>query len=226
VTLAPCLWLALTAALAPTPQGPVAQFTLDDGPAARPLDTSGWGQHARLLGATWAPGHTGQAISLQRPGDALRIASRRSLQLGQALTLAAWICPGPGGELSRIIVAKNDEYLLRIDKPAEGGRISFFVQVGTPAVSWEPRVSSLAPPAPGVWQHVAATWDGRLMALYLDGKLQATTEHVGLPNPNPYPVMVGNFEYPSCHGGVFGGLLDEIRVYPRALSAQELTPQP
>jgi hypothetical protein len=201
----------------------VAEFRFEDGPSARLVDTSGWGQHARLLGGRHVPGHSGQALCLQQSGDALRIASRRSLNLDQALTLEAWINPGPSGELSRIIVAKNDEYLLRVDKPSEGGRISFFVQVGTPAVSWEPRVSSLAPPVQGVWQHVAATWDGKLLALYLDGKLQATTPHVGFPNPNPYPVMVGNFEYPSCHGGVFGGLLDDLRIYPRALPVEEIT---
>jgi hypothetical protein len=29
--------------------------------------------------------------------------------------------------------------------------------------------------------------------------------------------MIGNFEYPSCHGTNFGGAIDEVRIYSRAV---------
>jgi len=109
-----------------------------------------------------------------------------------------------------------------MDKNSEGGRISFFVQVGTPGVTWEPRVSTKAPPTLNAWHHVVATWDGKQLRMYLDGELQAERNRVGLPNPNPYPVMIGNFEYPSCHGGNFGGLIDEVRIYNRAITEREV----
>ena len=57
--------------------------------------------------------------------------------------------------------------------------------------------------------------------MYVDGELHAERERVGAPNPNPYPVMIGNFEYPSCHGANFGGALDEVRIYGQALTAQQ-----
>jgi hypothetical protein len=34
--------------------------------------------------------------------------------------------------------------------------------------------------------------------------------------------MIGNFEYPSCHGCNFGGRIDEVRIYDRALTAIEV----
>ena len=52
--------------------------------------------------------------------------------------------------------------------------------------------------------------------------MQGEVDRPGYPNPNPYPVMIGNFEYPSCHGGAFGGVIDEVRIYQRALSAEEV----
>jgi hypothetical protein len=56
----------------------------------------------------------------------------------------------------------------------------------------------------------------------VDGKLDGETDRTGRPNPNPYPVMIGNFEYPSCHGGAFGGVIDEVRIHQRALAADEV----
>jgi len=78
------------------------------------------------------------------------------------------------------------------------------------------------PITPGAWHHVAGTWDEQKLRLYVDGEVQGEVDRPGYPNPNPYPVMIGNFEYPSCHGGAFGGVIDEVRIYQRALSAEEV----
>ena len=216
--------LALSAA-PPTPvEGLVAEFAFEEGKGHKLADTSGLGQRARAADVEWVTGHSGPGLRFADPESAVRVSCRRSLNLDQAITLEAWVLPGPSSDESRIIIAKNDEYLLRIDKASEGGRISFFVQVGSPAVTWEPRVSSKAAIAPGVWHHVAGTWDGQKLRLYVDGELHGETDRTGRPNPNPYPVMIGNFEYPSCHGGAFGGVIDEVRIYRRALSWVSGTP--
>lgn len=210
---------ALLLAGAPPPE-PVAVFGFDEGGGRRALDASVHQRHGMVRRAVWVPGRHGTALSFADPQAAVRVPRRPWLNLGSQLTLEAWIFPTVADEQSRIIIAKNDEYLLRMDKRSEGGRISFFVHVGRPAVTWEPRVSSPAPPPRQRWTHVAATWDGTTLRLYLNGELQAEAERPGLPNPNPYPVMIGNFEYPSCHGGNFGGLLDEVRIYDRALDPE------
>ena len=194
----------------------VAAFNFDEPGGALVLDSSPFAHPGALRHADRVPGHHGSALAFARPDAAVRIPRRPQLNLGDQLTLEAWIFPTVADDMSRIIIAKNDEYLLRIDKRPEGGRISFFVQVGSPAVSWEPRVSSKAPPALNAWHHVVATWDGAMLRLYLDGALQGETPRTGRSNPNPYPVMIGNFEYPSCHGGAFGGMIDEVRIYSRA----------
>jgi len=185
-------------------------------------DGSGFGNGGVLYGAQRVPGRRGQALAFNQPGSGVKVASSPGLNLADAISIEAWICPSEAGAESRVILAKNDEYALRIDKPSEGGRISFFVHVGSPAVTWEPRVSSPRPPAPGVWQHLAAVWDGTVIRLYLDGEPVASQPRTGKPNPNPYPVVIGNWEYPSCHGAQFGGLIDEVRVYTRALTPDEV----
>jgi hypothetical protein len=214
--------LALPAALPIPVRGLVAEFAFEEGEGRKLVDTSGFKQRARGAHVEWVKGHSGWGLRFADAGSAVRVSCRQSLNLDQAITLEAWVLPGPSSDESRIIIAKNDEYLLRLDKATEGGRVSFFVQVGSPAVTWEPRVSSEGPLTPGVWHHVAGTWDGRRLRLYVDGEPQGETDRTGYPNPNPYPVMVGNFEYPSCHGGAFGGVIDEVRIYRRALSAEQV----
>ena len=214
--------LALPAAPPTSVDGLVAEFAFEEGEGRKLVDTAGLEQRARAADVEWVNGHSGRGLRFADAGSAVRVSWRRSLNLDQAITLEAWVLPGPSSDESRIIIVKNDEYLLRIDKAPEGGRVSFFVHVGSPAVTWEPRVSSEGPVAPGVWHHIAGTWDGQKLRLYVDGQLHGETDRTGHPNPNPYPVMVGNFEYPSCHGGAFGGVIDEVRIYRRALSAEQV----
>ncbi len=221
--LATCLLLG--AAVARAAPEPVAWFSLDEGARYRAADSSEY-RHAGFVRAPhWVDGKVGRALCFPDSRSAVRVSSRRQLKLGEQISIVAWIktrAADAAEDISRIIVAKNDEYLLRIDKPSEGGRISFFCHVGSPAVTWEPRVSSSTPPTPDVWHHVAVTWDGKALRLYLDAELQAERERTGMPNPNPYPVMIGNFEYPSCHGGNFGGCIDEVGIYAEALSHAEI----
>ena len=192
---------------------------------ARPgeaLDQSGLRAHGQVVEAKRVNAKHGDAMLFDRRRSRVQIPCTPELNLANAITLEAWICPQSESGASRIIVSKNDEYALRIDNPREGGRISFFVHVGAPAVTWEPRVSSKEPPATNQWLHVVAVWDGSESRLFLDAALVSSRPRAGKPNPNPYPVMIGNWEYPSCHGTRFGGLIDEVRIYNRALTPAEI----
>ena len=220
------IWMMLCGLVPSAPptsvDGLVAEFAFEEGEGRKLVDTSGLDQRARAANVEWVKGYSDRGLRFADAESAVRVSSRQSLNPDQAITLEAWVLPGRSSEESRIIIAKNDEYLLRIDKAPEGGRVSFFVHVGSPAVTWEPRVSSKGPLAPGVWHHIAGTWDGRKLRLYVDGEPEGEADRTGYPNPNPYPVMIGNFEYPSCHGGAFGGVIDEVRIYRRALRAEQV----
>lgn len=194
-------------------KGLVGHWRFDEAWGRRVKDASGHGNHGIVVGAKRVEGKLGRALSFAEPGSYVKIPCRPSLNLGEAISIEAWIRPRDISGQSRIIVSKNDEYLLRIDNPREGNRLSFFVHVGSPAVAWEPRVSSKEAPAVGEWQHVLAVWDGTESRLYVNGKLVGRKPRAGKPNPNPYPIMIGNWEYPSCHGTHFGGAIDEVRIY-------------
>lgn len=68
------------------------------------------------------------------------------------------------------------------------------------------------------WYHIAGTYDGNRMTLYLNGQPIASATaslHVG---QNMMPVSIGG------HLGVnsFNGLIDEVRIYNRSLSESEI----
>jgi len=207
---------------AETEKGLVGWWKFDESRGTIVKDSSGLGNHGKLSGAKRVRGRVGMALSFENTGSYVKIPCSPSLNLGEALSIEAWIFPKNISEQSRIIVSKNDEYLLRIDKPSEGNKISFFVHIGTPAVTWEPRISSTAVPELNQWTHVVAVWDGSKSYMYINGELIKQMPRTGKPNPNPYPIMIGNWEYPSCHGTNFGGLIDEVKIYNRALTADEV----
>ncbi len=72
------------------------------------------------------------------------------------------------------------------------------------------------------WRHVAGTYDGTTLRLYVDGVLETMKKTVGKPNHNAQPLTIG-----AKHQGVAGdrliGALDDLGFYNRALSASEIT---
>jgi len=76
----------------------------------------------------------------------------------------------------------------------------------------------------GQWHHVAAVYDGTHIFLYVDGTLDASTPATGRITPNNYPMGVGyNAQGVSGHPAYFfDGLVDEVSLYDRALSAREI----
>jgi hypothetical protein len=81
----------------------------------------------------------------------------------------------------------------------------------------------------GQWHHVAGVYDGTNMFLYVDGTLDVSMPATGLIPQNSDPVAIGaNVQayVPPCGcnepGYFFNGLIDEVSIYNRALTAQEI----
>jgi len=72
----------------------------------------------------------------------------------------------------------------------------------------------------GQWSHLAATYDNRVMRLYLNGAEVGTLERTGFINPGDNLVVGG-------HGvgfarARFHGWLDDVRIYRRVLSPADI----
>ena len=94
------------------------------------------------------------------------------------------------------------------------GKLSFFIYDGT---DWEPRANSYVQPNFGVWYHIVGTYNRQHVKIYVNGKLKGLSVRTGAMPSNGNNTVVGfwNNEY-------FSGLIDEVRIYNRALSAEEI----
>ncbi|MCA9402288.1 MAG: DUF2341 domain-containing protein [Candidatus Omnitrophica bacterium] len=72
------------------------------------------------------------------------------------------------------------------------------------------------------WHHLALTWDGSTLRMYIDGAVSGTTfsGSGALNDTSQNNFYIGNDEGGS--GTFFNGLLDDVRVYNRALTAVEI----
>ncbi|MBI5834440.1 MAG: hypothetical protein HZB16_19250 [Armatimonadetes bacterium] len=173
--------------------GVVDEFSLTN-PGARSGGVAHWafdgdlrdeaGGHA-LAPATagFQPGRDGQAVNLATP---LTTPDRDDLRLAPGLRIdcAVRFDQLPTG--IGCLVSKDREYQLRVDPPNEGGRFSFFINLG----GWEPRVQSAVKAEPGVWYRLSASWNGQAITLDVNGQ-RKTTVRSGLPQPGPEPVRLG-----------------------------------
>ena len=74
-------------------------------------------------------------------------------------------------------------------------------------------------PPPGVWTHYAGTYDGRQIRLYINGKLEATTQAAGRIPKSDAALYVGTL-YPGER--VLHGRIDDVRIWSRPLSETEI----
>jgi hypothetical protein len=68
------------------------------------------------------------------------------------------------------------------------------------------------------WTHLAMTYDGTRIRLYVNARLVSTTLQSGPIARSRNPLLIGN----DLCGNWFDGLIDEVRVYDRALSGPEI----
>jgi len=155
-------------------------------------DGSGHGHDLTAPGVRFVAGQTGQALQF---GSPIEVPSHADLQVAPGLRLDAAVrfetLPASYG----YIAIKDGEYQLRVDSPQEGGRFSFFVNLG----GWEPRVQSPVKAQAGVWYRLVAGWDGSTLSLDVNGqRTEARRSGTALPGERPLVI------------GTPGALLDEL----------------
>jgi hypothetical protein len=183
-----------------------------------------------LNGATFAPGKFGQAFSFNGSGAHVRIADNANLRLTNGLTLAAWVNPNASGT-SYPIISKWDVVFLPQNQKSyniwlSAGNFIFTVSATGDDLTgpYKNLLSTSTVPA-NQWTHVAATYDGSKMRVYVNGRLenQAAFPYGIYPGTNDLAigavvggVPAGQYSYP------FPGLIDEPAIFNRALSPSEI----
>ena len=146
---------------------------------------------------------------------AITINDSASLRLTTGMTLEAWVNPTAVTSAWRDVIYKgNDNYYLMGTTsnggvPAVGGMFA-----GANANLYAPAVLTT-----NTWSHLAATYDGSMLRLYLNGALVSSQARTGTITTTSNPLQIGA---DSIYGQFFQGVIDEVRVYNRALTQVEI----
>ncbi len=173
-----------------------------------------------------APGKStgNRVLSLDGKDDCVRIADSKSLQsFTEAITIEVWLKASSfypeNGAISSIIrknVASGEENFLLRFRNIDG---SLCVQMGlgdmgTLQVSYEFAVKR--------WYHLAGTYDGRTITVFINGLAVANLNTFGRLYIDQSDLYIGKGDPEYLHGECFHGELDEIRIWNVARSQKEI----
>lgn len=216
-------------------RGLVAHWTFESIDGDEVSDASGGGHTATLREeASIKPGKTGDAPELELKihppvGSRLTVAPFDIEGGDEHITLAAWIHPYAFGRCAKRqarIIAKTESkgqymggtHYWTLTFWEQGLRFALTTDSGRSDAISEPKIVQ-----PNEWAHVAATWDGQTVRVYLNGKVVASEPRDGqLLKAPDVGVCIGN-ETTYIEGINFQGLIDDVRIYNRALDDRELT---
>ena len=197
--------------------GLVAAFALNESAGSLARDASSLGNAGTVSGASWTTsGRYGGALSFDGENDWVTVADAASLDLTGSLTLEAWVKADANGSVWRTVLMKEQlgglTYGLYSD--TNTGKPSGNVNVGA---ELDARAASELPL--NAWTHLAVTYDGSALKLFMNGKEVGSRAVSGSLATSAGALRLGG-------NGVwdewFDGVIDEVRVYSRPLTAKQV----
>ena len=159
-----------------------------------------------------------QGIILNGATQGISLSSQPKIFEG--FTISGWLKFTDNNFYATREVFNNNQFFLRKDSSGEGGKLSIFVKLADGSV--EPRAQTTTVMAPDIWYHVAGTWDGVRLKIYLDGSSERSQFRVGALTSTTVDARFGQGEQRNITGNFFAGILDELTIFDRALTSSEI----
>ena len=201
-----------------SPTGLVAAYGFDEGSGTTTADTSGNANTGTLSSATWSTsGKFGKALSFNGTSARVNVNDSNSLDLTTAMTLEAWVNPASASSAFRTIILKErtGQLVYALYSSTGNGRPDSEATIGG---SNRTLAATSALPT-GTWTHLASTYDGATLRLYVNGIQVSQLAVSGSITTSTGALRIGGN---AIWGEYFSGLIDEVRIYNRALTAREI----
>jgi chitodextrinase len=194
----------------------VAVYGFNEGSGTVLTDLTGNGNNGTISGATWTTsGKYGNALTFNGTNASVTINNAASLQLTSAMTLEAWVYPTTVNSTWRDVIYKGDDnYYLMAMSTNSSHPVAGAILGGVYAEAIGPNALTA-----NTWAHLAATYDGATVRLYVNGVQVASQARTGAIATSTNPLQIGG---DSIYGQYFAGRIDEARIYNRALSVAEI----
>ena len=199
-------------------RGLVLWLKFDEGSGTTTKDSSLCNNHGVINGATWTTGKFGYCLDFS--GDYVEVADSSSLDISIG-TFAMFVYPTSSHLYGMAVLSKDEAFALSLRKPSGATQqyLDLFLYVGG---SWVSGGSAMGVETYN-WHLIAATFDGSQAKLYIDGELKDTEDVSGYIDKSTANLWVGNNNASELTKLTsFSGHIDEVRIYNRVLSDEEI----
>ncbi len=215
--------------------GLLGWWKMDEGLGVKAVDWSGHGRHAQFANPApaWATGILGGALEFANNGESAVYEDGSFLNGLDALTITAWV---------KSNVTETDKGFLIFEPPiGEDDRDIRYDATGITGGGWNVLKMGVTISENGAdttvqlessnnsqttdWQHVALVWtSGQALSLYLNGELDSPTFNgpAATGQLAGYSTVIIGKASKDTAGSSWDGLIDEIRIYDRALTQAEI----
>lgn len=227
---------------------PAAYWAFEEGSGTAAQDISGYGNRGAISGADWRKEGIGNyALGFDGENDCVKVKHSDSLNITADITVEAWVklsgSPTVLGHdmcvVDKYRGSNNAGYSLQVDSYYGKDTLGFYLGNNDKTTRLWSRTSL----AVGMWYHVAGVYDGSQMKVYVNGKVENLMGYNGgIASYQDYLFILGegqelpeNTPVTSSQSYLFiggsywsdeaflQGVIDEVRIYDRALSAEEIS---
>lgn len=195
--------------------GLVSYWTLDKNDIKGEIVKDVWGKNDGEFRGNpkMVEGKIGEALKFNGSSDYVMIKKDQSLNITDAITVEAWV------NLDSVSGAKQIATMWTSSAGYQPWfeNSTFMLRLNNGTGNFDAKYSGLSAK---VWYHVAGTWDGNTIRAYVNGKEGVPVGMNGKINIPDTNLNIGS--YNNGAGEFFGGVIDEVRIYNRALSKDEI----
>ncbi|MFC1713730.1 LamG domain-containing protein [Candidatus Poribacteria bacterium] len=194
-------------------------LTFDEGKGKTAEDHSNFQNDGTLEGAEWVNGRIDKAVSFDG-SSYVAVMPGAEVGIGLETTWAMWFKTDVEGQTAALATLHGT---LRVN--LSGGRLQTNIWTNPGAAVWNTITSAFAPKS-GEWYHVAVTWkeESGEGTIYVNGEEEITGPANGVMGfKGGRQLAIGandQLSYPGTE--LFTGVIDDFRIYNRALSEAEI----
>ncbi len=201
-------------------EGAVGYWNFDEGSGMVAGDSAG-DNDGTLIGATWTDGVSGSALSFDGVDDYVNIGNGASLQIDNDITVELW-AKTPTASATKVFISKYADSERGWEMWHDNtGKVTFGGRDG----SGDYRSSGIVTEIDdGEWHHIVGQRSGSVWKIFVDGDLSDKNDvgTTGSINAPALDLVIGEESSNLGVGFQYNGKIDEVVIYDRALSAEEI----
>ncbi|MEV0613899.1 LamG-like jellyroll fold domain-containing protein [Nonomuraea sp. NPDC050404] len=199
----------------PHPPGLVAAYPMNENTGTTTADSVD-GNTGTLTDTTWsATGRYGPALSFNGSSSWVTVPDAAALRLTTGMTVEAWVRPAAVTSWRTVVMKQHEDGLAYVlTAGSDSNRPHTAIHT-----TGDADIGGTASLPLNTWSHLAATYDGTTLRLYVNGTQVGQRVTDGPIRTDDGVLRIGGN---SLWGEYFEGLIDEVRVYDRALTPAQI----